>query len=155
MRGGLRKWILTVGGLGRLPGARGTAGTIGGLAIYLAVRRFVTADPWLCPALGVLACGFLLVAWGRWAEMFFKKKDPPEIVLDEVAGIFLTFAGIASPTMAQLALGFVLFRAFDIVKPFPCRRCEMLAAGWGVLADDLVAAVYAALCLRGWIHWVG
>jgi phosphatidylglycerophosphatase A len=92
------------------------------------------------------------------------KSDPREVVVDEVAGQAITFLvspflalGAASPGQTWLiaAAGFVLFRIFDIAKPWPIRKLEKFPAGWGILADDLMAAVYAwivlQICIRFWI----
>ena len=86
------------------------------------------------------------------------KTDPPEVVADEFAGQALTFVIIAAvvsgPNWAAAAGGFLFFRFFDIVKPWPVRRFEKLPNGWGVLADDLLAGIYAGIvfiiCLRLW-----
>jgi len=77
------------------------------------------------------------------------KKDPGTVVIDEVAGYLLTMIG--SPvTLFHLASGFFLFRLFDIIKPPPVRQAERyFPGGTGIMADDLLAAGYAWLCLRG------
>jgi phosphatidylglycerophosphatase A len=78
-------------------------------------------------------------------------KDPPSIVIDEVSGQLISFAGqlagVAALHWKSLLLGFILFRGFDIVKPFPARRAEWLRGGWGVMADDWVAGAYVAIIL--------
>jgi phosphatidylglycerophosphatase A len=79
------------------------------------------------------------------------KTDPGEVVADEFAGQAVTFMIIAAVSADQIwitaLLGFVLFRIFDIAKPWPIRRLEKLPQGWGILADDLLAGVYAAIVL--------
>ena len=145
--------ILTVGGVGRLPVARGTLGTLAGLALFWGARHFISADPWLTPMTGVGAAGAILVLLGRWCEAHYGAKDPQEVVLDEVAGIFLTFAGFSFLSWTDLAVGFACFRALDIAKPFPARQAERLPHGWGILADDLAAAAYANLALRAWMSY--
>ena len=143
----LSELVVTVLGLGKLPLARGTWGTLGAVAVYaLAAGTVGTAEhPWFLPALTLvltLAC----IAYGPWAERFYRRKDPPRVVLDEVAGYLLavSFFPAAEPLRVGL-LTFVLFRLFDIVKPFPARRSQKLPAGLGVVADDLIAGAYAAL----------
>jgi phosphatidylglycerophosphatase A len=92
------------------------------------------------------------------------KTDPGEVVADEIAGqsvTFLTVGFLAIETFSTkqiwgtAALGFLLYRAFDAVKPWPIHKLEKLPAGWGILADDLMASVYAAIalqvCIRLWI----
>jgi len=89
------------------------------------------------------------------------KTDPSEVVVDEFAGQALTFviitAVVSCPTWAAATGGFLLFRFFDIVKPWPIRKLEKFPQGWGILADDLLAGVYAGiallLCLRLYAHF--
>ena len=80
------------------------------------------------------------------------KKDPSEVVADEVAGQAVTFLGAYAVGMNNIlivtAIGFFAFRFFDILKPPPCRRLEKLHEGYGILADDLMAGVYAAIVLQ-------
>jgi phosphatidylglycerophosphatase A len=76
------------------------------------------------------------------------RKDPGLVVIDEVAGQWLTLAFATGFNPKAYAIGFLLFRLFDIWKPFPVRRLEKLEPeGWGIMADDLGAGVYAGLCL--------
>jgi len=89
---------------------------------------------------------------GTWAahraEPLLGAKDPGAIVVDEVAGMTLTV--IAFPlTVPTLVAGFVLFRVFDVVKPPPARASQRLSGGVGVMVDDLIAGVYAAVALAG------
>jgi len=90
------------------------------------------------------------------------QEDPDEIVLDEVAGqpiCFLTLslwpAAVFTPNgmLAVAAAGYFFFRLFDTLKPWPCKKLEELPAGWGILADDLVAGLYAAVVLVIAIRW--
>jgi phosphatidylglycerophosphatase A len=79
------------------------------------------------------------------------KADPGEVVADEFAGMAVTFAIAAAAAAGQIwitaVLGFVVFRVFDIAKPWPIRRLEKLPQGWGILCDDLLAGVYAGIVL--------
>jgi len=92
----------------------------------------------------------LLVALGGvWAAdrtaKFLGTKDPQSVVVDEVSGQLLTYVAAMAPlNWKYLLLGFILFRAFDIWKPFPARQAEALPGGLGIMADDWMAAVYAA-----------
>jgi phosphatidylglycerophosphatase A len=92
-----------------------------------------------------------LFAAGVWAgtisERYFGGIDPGPIVLDEVVGMLITLAFIPVGVTGAVA-GFLLFRVFDIIKPFPARRFERLHGGLGVMADDAMAAVYANVALR-------
>lgn len=145
---------MTAAGAGRVPVGRGTAGTLAGVALFLCAGA-LSRDPWIVPAAGAAAASLLLLALARWCRAFYGVADPPEVVLDEVAGIFLTFLGVASPDMGALAVGFIAFRAFDIVKPFPARQAERLPGGWGIVMDDLAAGLYANVCVRAWVAWGG
>lgn len=129
---------------------------------------------------------WLTVAWlgvrtSAQVANYANLKDPQIVVIDEVSGVQLTLilalVPLGGPTMlldpsnaAAFALftgmsilnwkfllaGFVLFRVFDITKPFPCRRLERLPGGWGIMADDWMAGIYAAICLRLALqfHWL-
>jgi phosphatidylglycerophosphatase A len=103
-----------------------------------------------------------LFAAGVWAgttaERYFGGIDPGPIVLDEVVGMLITLAFIPVGLTGAIA-GFFLFRVFDVIKPFPASRLEKLHGGFGVMADDAMAAIYANISLRvlmwlapAWIH---
>lgn len=139
--------VVTACGLGRLPVASGTWGTLGAAAVHGVFAWLVGTgnNPLFLPALALLftlAC----IAYGAWAEQHYGRKDPSPVVIDEVAGYFLavSFFPLANPWRVGI-LVFFLFRIFDIIKPFPARRSQKLAAGWGIVADDLIAGLYAAL----------
>lgn len=136
--------VATFGYIGYVPFAPGTAGSLGGLALYFFARNTFGGEIEL-PLL------FVVVASGIWAasvaERSFQKKDPGLVVIDEVAGMLLTLLWIEASIGVAL-IGFLAFRFFDIVKPFPARYCEQFHGGWGIMLDDLVAAVYAALSIR-------
>lgn len=84
------------------------------------------------------------------AAMLLGKKDPGEVVIDEVLGQWMTYAPFASLDISGLAIGFVLFRLFDMTKPWPIKASEdWLPGGYGIMVDDAVAAVYAMLVLYG------
>ncbi len=137
--------ICTFGGIGYSPVAPGTAGSLAGLVLYGVLRwAGVTA-----PLEGAIIVALVLAgAWsGTIAERHFGTTDPSAGVIDEVAGMLLTLYLL--PVSWTLAVaGFLLFRLLDVIKPFPARRFEALPGGWGMMADDLMAAVYANLILR-------
>jgi phosphatidylglycerophosphatase A len=87
---------------------------------------------------------------GTWAadraERLLGAKDPGVIVIDEVAGMTLAVAPF-TPTLAVLAVGFVLFRVFDVTKPFPARASQHVAGGIGIMVDDLIAGLYALIVI--------
>ncbi len=98
---------------------------------------------------------FIFVIWvGYWAVSRIDlsvRKDPNFVVIDEVGGILVTFMGIPL-TFTSLMTGFILFRLFDIIKPFPLRRLEKIPGYWGILLDDLGAGLYVWFILRIFFH---
>ena len=142
--------IATVGPCGFSPLAPGTAGSAAGLAIFWVVRS--TGVAWLEGATLLLVIAVGTVA-ASIAEVVYQRRDPGLVVIDEVAGMLVTL--VAGPVgFAGSVLGFFVFRFFDIVKPFPARQSEALPRGWGIMADDLVAGVYAQAVLRV-VLWLG
>jgi phosphatidylglycerophosphatase A len=113
--------------------------------IVAALSLIPFAPPWPSVILAVLAgTAFALGVWaGDIAEMFFARTDPGPVVIDEVMGQFITFLWFPHPSWKLLIAGFVLFRIFDILKPYPARRAERAGGGWGIMLDDVVAGVYA------------
>ena len=149
-------WIATGLGAGYFPVAPGTAGSAVGLALVLALRQTSLGPAGL--AVSLTALSGLLFAVGVWsagkAEKFFGRVDPGQVVIDEVVGQIITF--VATPRVAWVGLlaGFLLFRAFDVVKPFPARQCERFPGGWGIMLDDLVAGVYSLIALVILGRWI-
>ena len=138
--------IATGAGSGYAPMASGTVGSLVGLAIWWAIAG-------LSPLgyVGATAAISVLGIWaaGRASEIF-QRHDDGRITIDEVAGMLLSLAWLPA-RWEVAALGFFLFRAFDIWKPYPAGPAERLPAGVGVMADDLVAGVYANL--GGQVVW--
>ncbi|MBU2055201.1 MAG: phosphatidylglycerophosphatase A [Proteobacteria bacterium] len=131
-------------GSGYAPLAPGTAGTLVGIPLYLVF----SAMPWPLWLLTVTAFTFLAWHCSEEAERLFGRKDAQCIVIDEIAG-FQWALFLIAPTALHVVLGFIFFRLFDIVKPFPARLFqERLPGGWGVVGDDLAAALYANLALQ-------
>ena len=131
-------------GSGRVPRVPGTAGTVVGLLFYLLLRPL----PPLFYGMTVVTFIFLAAWIATEAEREWGEKDCQKIVIDEIAGFLVTMAFVRF-SWGALAAGFVLFRFFDMVKPFPCRWIEQKApAGWGVVGDDLMAGVYANIALQ-------
>jgi phosphatidylglycerophosphatase A len=138
-------------GVGLIPLAPGTWGSAVGVGLYVLVRS-ATERAVLSPALRTTVALLVVIAVtlaGTWAatraEKLLGKKDPGAVVVDEVAGQLITFLFVPWDAGAwALMLGFVLFRVFDIWKPYPVRRLERLESGLGVMADDVLAGAYAA-----------
>lgn len=156
-----RKWIITVGGLGLLRPAPGTWGSLPPCAL---------AFGFVLLGLDALAINLMLlvllvvssvacIALGAWAERQFQGKDPGVVVADETAGMALTLLLVPLARDAAsaphwgfafivIAAAFVLFRILDIVKVQPANLIQQFPAGWGILLDDLVVAVYANIILQ-------
>lgn len=129
--------------LGNSPIAPGTAGTLGAIPLYyLMVTYLGDIQYMVC----LLLLTVLAIKVSTNAEKIYKREDPGEVVIDEVVGFLVTMAFIA-PTILNVALGFFLFRALDILKPFPCRRLEKLHGGYGIVLDDVAAGVWANILL--------
>jgi len=132
----------------------------------------------LVPSVAVWTLLALLgVRTGGQVAEYAGVKDPQYVVIDEVSGVhlalilglapvtpltlvrpedaatFAIYSGMSILNWKFLLAGFLLFRIFDIAKPFPCRRLEKLPGGWGIMADDWMAGVYAAICLRLALHF--
>jgi phosphatidylglycerophosphatase A len=137
--------ILATGfGVGYSPVAPGTLGTLIAIPIYY----FLSEIP--SPLYEVTLVGFFFLSvWVSGnAERLFGKEDDQRIVIDEVIGFLITMLWVPK-TIRFIIIGFVLFRFFDILKPFPIRRLEKrLKGGFGVVLDDVAAGVYANIVLR-------
>lgn len=137
------QWVATGLGVGYLPFIPGTFGSLLGFALFLLLRPlspiFYSLFLLLFVGLGVYTAGA--------CESLFHKKDAGQIVIDEIAAMMLVLP-LLPPSIGWWIAGFVAFRIFDITKPMPIRRAEHLPGGWGVMADDLIAAVYAVILLR-------
>jgi len=184
-------FIATAGGLGYLPKAPGTFGSLVGIALAVAPFFFVFARELCCatdhppdsvffhldPILVTqVTLTLLIAAIGVWsagrAAKYWGIKDPQRVVIDEVSGQHLAlligcgvpvwwraaplqdisdsfgFISLSAPlSWKYLLLGFILFRLFDIWKPAPARQAEALPGGWGIMADDWIAGIYAAIGL--------
>ena len=136
-------------GTGLLPVAQGTFGTLAGIPLVIGSAHL---NPFVG---GVLIFLFIILAvWSSDVSCnLLAREDPAEVVIDEVAGILMTFF-LLPFSWLHLCFGFVLFRLFDILKPYPVRHLEKLKGGLGIVADDLLAGVYANLSLRLLIQFV-
>ena len=139
----LARIVATGLGSGYAPVAPGTAGSLVGLALFLplAGRSWPVqlAAVAIVTVVGALAGGRLASQLGL--------EDPGLVVVDEVAGQWVAFLALPFTPVIAVA-GFLLFRVMDIVKPWPARDLEHLPGGWGIMADDVAAGIYANLFLR-------
>jgi phosphatidylglycerophosphatase A len=132
-------------GCGLVPRAPGTMGTLGAIPLYwLAVR-------WGQAAVAVTALA--IVAAGVWAASVVERdvgvEDPQVVVIDEVAGLLVTMLPVPFFSWRATVAGFLLFRLFDVVKPWPVRAFENLPSGWGIVMDDVVAGILGAVAMVG------
>lgn len=129
-------------GVGYLPLMPGTFGSLVGIGVFLLLGSLV-----------LQLVGIVVITWaGIWAasrtERILRLKDPGKVVVDEVAGqmiAMLPLSLMATPGRTGIIISFILFRLFDIFKPYPARRFERLRSGLGIMADDLVAGFYGAI----------
>lgn len=181
--------LATACGLGYIPTAPGTFGSLAGIVVALipfqvlaglaktSVQAFVVNGISIDPLLIVQIVGAVVIAFvgvfvSTRAARYWQQKDPQRVVIDEVSGQHLAlligsalpfwwrpeafswapraigFITYESPlNWKYLLAGFILFRVFDIWKPFPARQAESLRSGWGIMADDWIAGIYAGICL--------
>jgi phosphatidylglycerophosphatase A len=132
--------FVTCGLIGYLPFAPGTyASALGCFFLYLV--------PLASPVTSLIIISVIVtLALASINSLTFEVDDPGYVVIDEFAGMCVTMAMHAA-TITNLIAGFVLFRFFDIVKPYPIGRAEHLRKGYGIMADDIVAGIFANLCL--------
>lgn len=129
-------------GTGYSPFASGTAGTLVGVALFF-----------LLPPKFILPAAILVFIPGVYlstaAEKLWNKKDSGKIVIDEIAGYLFSMAFMPQSWLFA-AIGFFLFRLFDVWKPSPAREAQALKGGWGVMMDDLIAGIYTNVTM-----WIG
>lgn len=144
----LFKYIATLGFIGYLPYAPGTFGSAAGLLAALLVR------PDDLHLLIIVLPLFLLGIMAAHNAEKLLGKDSGHIVIDELCGYLIAILFIPK-TLGYLMAAFVLFRAFDIVKPPPIRKIEKIVPGGaGIMLDDVLAGIYANLCLQVWMQIV-
>jgi phosphatidylglycerophosphatase A len=147
--------LATFGSVGYFPIAPGTAGSLAGLALYGILRAVGIS------LIDIAAIVFLTLA-GIWsatrAEALLGRSDPGPVVIDEVVGMLVSLA-LLPVGFGGAVIGFVLFRVFDVIKPWPAGRLEGLSGGLGIMSDDVMAGVYVNVALRclgfvapGWVY---
>jgi phosphatidylglycerophosphatase A len=155
----MRRLAASCFGLGLLPLAPGTWGSLPPAIIFALMCHFGAPSIIISIVMAALILGgcVICIKYAPAVIAATGNADPREVVADEFAGQAVTFLAIPFLTAGAVstrqiwvitALGFILFRLFDIVKPWPIRMLEKLPKGWGVLADDLMAGAYAAIALH-------
>ena len=129
--------------VGRSPIAPGTAGTALGVLLYLWIKGL---SSWQYGLLCILFCFVGTWAAGR-AEVILGRRDSQSIVIDEITGYLLAMFTVP-PSWGFIIAGFVLFRVFDIAKPFPLKHLQDVRGGLGVMLDDIGAAIYTGIILH-------
>jgi len=147
---------LTCFGLGYAPVASGTFGTLGGVALALVFALYFPANYMLACLVTAVVLTLIGAPLGKWAEEKWQSKDPGQYVLDEVIGFLVTVSFIdpQQNLTINLAVAFLLFRFFDIFKPPPARQLEKVSGGWGIILDDVVAGIYAAIALFVYTNYI-
>lgn len=145
--------VATFFGAGRLKPGPGTWGSLATVLVWAVLSRFLPAT-WIFPANLILAV--LAVAIGIPAATQVARasgiKDPQFVVIDETAGQLIALLGAPVSWKSFLA-GFILFRAFDIVKPYPVRQLERLPEGFGIVVDDVAAGLYGLAVMQLLVHF--
>ena len=136
--------------IGNIPFAPGSFGSLLGLPLSFALTGISPTMAVLCTLLFI----FFAVYIADVAEKILKQNDPGRIVIDEIAGMMVTFTGLPFD-LTTIVFGFILFRILDILKPFPIRYLDKrISGGFGVVADDVAAGIIANLLLRGFFIFV-
>jgi phosphatidylglycerophosphatase A len=135
--------VATAAGAGYFPFAPGTVGSAIGALIYLLACHWSRGAQ-----VGLIAAITVAGTWAAHvAASHFGREDPGQVVIDEVAGQLITLYATGAGIIGT-AIGFVIFRALDIVKPWPARQFERFPGGLGIMADDVMAGIYGNLLLR-------
>ena len=137
--------------IGKIPVASGTFGSLIGLPLCFLLSRL----DFLQSASVILVFILFAIGIASAAEKILKQKDPGQIVIDEIAGLMVALAGLPFNVKTILA-GFIVFRVFDILKPFPIRILDTsVKGGSGVVLDDVLAGIYSNLVVRLGIYIIG
>lgn len=146
----LPRLIATVGFIGYSPLAPGTLGSLAAALVFLLFPLYLSTWFWIAG----LALLLIVAVWSaqQMADSAAQraasgKVDPQEVVIDEVMGMAVALAFLPL-SLKTIGIGFLLFRIFDVTKPFPARRSEKLPGGWGIVMDDVVAGIYVNVVVR-------
>jgi phosphatidylglycerophosphatase A len=149
----IKKLVLSCFGLGFLPIAPGTWGSMPAVAMFLVLHHF-HPEPVICGtviAVAMIISSVFCLLWAGEAEKLWNEKDPRWIVIDEFAGqcvALLPIAVINRKVLLAAIAAFIFFRIFDVLKPSPIRECELIDGSCGILGDDIVAGLMAGVSLQ-------
>jgi len=131
---------------GYFPKGSGTVGALLALLFYIILHQVCGTYGAIANVVLVILVTYPAIKLGDDAEIYFAQKDPQEVVLDEMLGFWVTM--LFHPfSLIGTAMGFIFFRLFDIIKPFPIRRLEHFRGGLGIMIDDIIAGVYANITI--------
>ena len=145
-----------VGGLGYFPIGPGSAGAAAGVLLVVALGFLPIRTGWLSALVAGVAALILAagVPTATATELYFGRKDPGAVVIDEVVGQMITLVARPRPGVMGLVAAYVIFRVFDVIKPFPARRLEHLPGGWGIMLDDVAAGLWSLAVFALVRHWL-
>jgi len=141
----IKEFFFTAFYSGYSPVAPGTAGTLVAMALYI-LENLIFSDL-NSGTLNIINMSIVIlmiypsIKLGDAAEKFYKSKDPQQVVLDEVLGYWIGILFIPF-SLSYAIMAFVIFRVFDIIKPFPASSLESLTGGLGIMIDDIIAGLY-------------
>jgi phosphatidylglycerophosphatase A len=141
----LAKIIATVGGIGYIKKGSGTVAALMMCVVWYFSFRNYSPNNWLLA--GIIIIIFVVGIWSSTAVEKIWGKDSSKVVIDEIGGMCVSLF-LLPVCVPYIIIGFVLFRCFDIAKPLFIRKSEALPGGWGVMADDLLAGIFANLILQ-------
>jgi phosphatidylglycerophosphatase A len=134
--------------LGYIPLASGTFGTLWGFPLFYFLSAYSFQTQLIILFFSIAAA----IPLAGQAERYYRKKDPSQVVIDEVVGYMVTIAGMPF-SWTTAVLGFFIFRLMDILKPYPIRKIDRsLPGGWGIVLDDVLAGLYSQFLLRLWFY---
>ena len=148
----IAKLVSSVFFVGYVPVVPGTFGSLLVVVLYIVIPECFSFSSILVSSIVL----FFLGVWSASRCIEFWGNDPSKVVIDEVVGMLVTFLFVPLK-FKTLWAGFFIFRAFDIIKPPPIRSLERLPRGWGIMADDVIAGVYANIVLQltvSFIPWM-
>jgi len=151
-------WVAaTFFGAGLLKPGPGTWGSAAAALLWLGAARGFRLGSFPLACVTFAAAGMALIVGipaATRVERESGREDPGYVVIDEAAGQWISLIHVRAD-LSHLLAAFLLFRLFDIVKPWPARQLENLPAGWGIMLDDVAAGVYALLLVQALNHWIG
>ncbi len=144
----LKLIFITGFGTGYTPKGSGTVASLIGIIFFVLFSKYIVVYYLLL--LFIIVGGIYFSSWG---EIYFNEKDSGKIVIDEIAGMMISLAGFTfykfeAVNIFLIVTAFILFRLFDIFKPFPINNVQKLKGGWGIMLDDIIAGIFSNILLH-------